>query len=287
MNARKFVLRSLFLVLVLVSIIISLVTTISLFTFVLYPEEKETLQFFLGSLIVSAFFWGSTFYISSLDKKKSKKEKWEEIKDITTKMPLILVSSSISSVYVLIYFFFFSFITVSSYDKGGFGGGVGDQTLAIVFLFLGIGIFGVVMYKVFKTEKTNITLTLYNQFSVLKWSSLIALPFGIWASYYFYHTEGFTAWVAMFIWGLIFYGIYKVFSKLSSKVQEQITKANVNRIIHEKKKSILNKYQSPQVVTQQKTNFSSVADELRKFKDLLDQGIITQEEFEKQKQKLM
>ena len=91
----------------------------------------------------------------------------------------------------------------------------------------------------------------------------------------------------MFIWGLIFYGIYKVFSKLTDKVQEQITNANVNRIIHEKKKSILNKNQTPQVEAQPTTNVSSVADELKKFKDLLDQGVITQEEFEKQKQKLM
>lgn len=287
MNAKNFALKSLFLVLVLISTVISLITSLALIAFVLNPGQKETLQLFLGSLILSALFWGSTFYISTLDKEKTKAEKWQEIKDIIIKMPLILASSAITSVYVLIYFFFFAFMTVSSYDKGGLGGDAGFPTLMIVFLFLGVGIFGVVMYNVFKTEKSDITLTLYNQFSVLKWSSLIALPFGLWASYYFYHTEGGAAWVAMFIWGLIFYGIYKVFSKLTDKVQEQITNANVNRIIHEKKKSILNKNQTPQFATQQTTNVSSVADEIKKFKDLLDQGVITQEEFEKQKQKLI
>lgn len=287
MNAKTFVLKSLFLVLVLISTIISLIASLTLIVFILNPSEKETLQLFLGSLIVCSLFWGMTFYISTLDKEKSKKEKWQELKDIIIKMPLILASSAITSVYILIYFFFFAFITVSSYGNGGFGGDSSMAVLVTVFLILGITIFGLVMYNVFKTEKSDITLTLYNQFSVLKWSSLIALPFGLWASYYFYHTEGGAAWIAMIIWGLIFYGIYKIFSKLTDKVQDQITNANVNRIIHEKKKSILNKNQQTQNLTAQTGNLNSVADELKKFKELLDQGVITQEEFELQKQKLI
>ena len=284
---RKIALKSLFLVLVLISTVISLITSFVLIGFVLNPGSKEMLQFFLGALLTCSIFWGLTFYMSTLDKEKTKAEKWQEIKDIVIKMPLILVSSTITSVYVLIYFFFFTFITVSDYGNGGLGADASMPVLLIVSLILAIGIFGVVMYKVFKTEKSDITLTLYNQFSVLKWSSLIALPFGLWASYYFYHTDGGAAWIAMFIWGLVFYGFYKLFSKLSEKVHDQITNANLNRIIHEKKKSMLNKKQEASIVNHQRNNEISIADELRKFKKLLNEGVITQEEYERQKQKLM
>lgn len=41
------------------------------------------------------------------------------------------------------------------------------------------------------------------------------------------------------------------------------------------------------VNTNQSGGSMSVADELKKLKDLLDQGIITQEEFDAQKRKLM
>lgn len=286
MKVKNFARKSLFLVLVLLSIVISLITSFVLIGFVLNPGSKEILQLFLGALLTCSMFWGLTFYTSTLDRAKTKKEKWQEAKDIVIKMPLILASSTMTSVYVFIYFFFFSFITVSDYGNGGLGADSSMPVLIIIFLFAAIGIFGVVMYKVFKTEKADITLTLYNQFSVLKWSSLIALPLGLWASYYFYHTEGGAAWIAMFIWGLIFYGFYKLFSKLSDKVHDQITNANANRIIHEKRKSMLSKGQNAPRTNQHVNDFS-VVNELRKFKELLNEGVITQEEYESQKQKLI
>jgi hypothetical protein len=238
---------------------------------------------FLGTLMLTALFWGSTFYLANLDKNKTKEQKIQELKDLLTKMPLILASSVITSFYVLIYFFFFGFLTVSKYGKGGWGGDAG-QALIWVFLLIAMGIFGTVMYRVFKTEKQDITLTLYNQFTVLKWSSLIALIFGIWSTYYFYHNEGAGGWAAMFVWDFILYVVYKFFDRLSNKAQDSITDSNLNRIIHEKKKNMLNKETNTNPVN---IGNSSIADELKKFKELLDQGAITQEEFDNQKKKLI
>jgi len=238
---------------------------------------------FLGTLLLTAIFWGSTFYLANLDKNKTKEQKIQELKDLLTKMPLILASSVITSFYVLIYFFFFGFLTVSKYGEGGWGGDAG-QALIWVFLLIAMGIFGTVMYRVFKTEKQDITLTLYNQFTVLKWSSLIALILGIWSTYYFYHNEGVGGWAAMFVWDFILYVVYKFFDRLSNKAQDSITDSNLNKIIHEKKKKISNKEPITNMVN---NNNISVADELKKFKDLLDQGVITQEEFDNQKQKLI
>lgn len=283
MNIKSVALKSIFIVMVLLSCFISFVFAISLFVFIFNPDDKSFLYMFLGTLLLTALFWGSTFYLANLDKNKTKEQKMQELKDLLTKMPLILASSVITSFYVLIYFFFFGFLTVSKYGKGGWGGDAG-QALIWVFLLIAMGIFGTVMYRVFKTEKQDITLTLYNQFTVLKWSSLIALIFGIWSTYYFYHNEGVGGWAAMFVWDFILYVVYKFFDRLSNKAQDSITDSNLNRIIHEKKKNMLNKETNTNPVN---TGNASIADELKKFKELLDQGAISQEEFDNQKRKLI
>lgn len=288
MKIKTLALKSLFLVMALFSIIFSLSTALTLIGFVLNPGSKETLQIFLEFLILTTIFWAITFFVSTLDKEKSKKERWSELKNLFVKLPLILASSAITSVYVLLYFFFFTFITVSSYGDGGIGADTTRGILLTVFGILGIVIFGLVMYKVFKTDKQDIFLTLYNQFSILKWSSLIVMPFGLWASFYFYSSQSSAgAWGAMIIWGLIFFGIYKLCSRLTEKVHDQITNANVNRILHEKKKSMVNKNATPQTKPIENVSSIGIADELKKFKELLDQGVITQEEFDTQKQRLI
>jgi hypothetical protein len=283
MNIKSVALKSIFIVMVLLSCFISFVFAISLFVFIFNPDDKSFLYMFLGTLLLTALFWASTFYLANLDKNKTKEQKIQELKDLLTKMPLILASSVITSFYVLIYFFFFGFLTVSKYGKGGWGGDAG-QALIWVFLLIAMGIFGTVMYRVFKTEKQDITLTLYNQFTVLKWSSLIALIFGIWSTYYFYHNEGVGGWAAMFVWDFILYVVYKFFDRLSNKAQDSITDSNLNRIIHEKKKNMLNKETNTKP---ENIGNSSIADELKKIKELLDQGAITQEEFDNQKRKLI
>jgi len=287
MDTKKIALKSLFIVMVLVSSFVSLVMAFLLFAFIFNPDDKEMLQLFLGFLVSSTLLWVISFYLATADKEKTKAEKVKEIKDLITKLPLILLSGFITSVYIFIYFMFFGFITTSKYGKGGWGGDNSTIVLLLVFILISIAIFGIVMYKVFKTDKQDVSLTLYNQFSVLKWSSLIALPFGFWSTYYFYHTEGFIGWMAMLIWDIVLYGFYKAFSSLSEKVHDQITGANVNRIIHEKKKNILNKEQTNTTITKNIGSVISVADELKKLKELYDQGVITQEELNSQKQKLL
>jgi hypothetical protein len=277
MNTKSFALKSIIIVLILLSSIFLLAASIALIGIVFNPGSKDKLYSFLGSLIICAIFLGITFYLAKSDKKKNKAEKLIEAKEIFLKMPLILASCFITSIYVLLYFFLFAFITTSEYGKGGAGGDASSPLLLIVFITCGIFIFALVMYKVFKTEKQDITLTLFNQFSILKWTSLIILPFGLWASYFYYHNEGSGAWIAMIAWGIVFYLIYKLLSRLSEKVQNQIIDSNINRILHEKKKGLINN----------KPSGDSVATELMRFKNLYDQGVLTQKEFEKQKMRLL
>ena len=141
------------------------------------------------------------------------------------------------------------------------------------------------MYRVFKTDKQDISLTLYSQFNVLKWSSLIALILGIWATFYYFHDENFVSWGAMLLWDLLLFVIYKFFNKLSNKAQKTITDTSYNRIIHEKKKIILNDELLP--INNATSQIASVADEIIKLKKLMDEGLITSEEFETQKKKLI
>lgn len=269
----------------LLSCFISFILAISLIVFIFDIGEKSNLYFFLITLIITAIFWFLTFLLANIDKTKTKEQKKQEIKDLITKMPLILVSVFITSIYVIIYFFFFAFLTVSEYGKGGWGGDA-EKILIWVFLIIAMAIFGIVMYKVFKTEKQDMSLTLYNQFTILKWFSLIALIFGIWSTYFFYHKEGFGGWIAMFIWDFILFLVYKLFGRLAEKVQNSITDNNFNRIIHEKKKNLINKNKLDTQEFKQNSNLS-IADEIQKLKNLLEQEIITEQEFENQKQKLL
>ena len=292
MQIKSIAIKGAFLMLALLSCLFSLACAGSLIVLIFNFDDKNILYSFLGTLVLTVFSWAFTFFVANLDKNKTKKEKIEELKTLFVKLPLILASSVITSFYVLIYFFFFAFITVSKYGDGGWGADVGTTLLLVVFTLIGISIFGIVMYKVFKTDKQDMTLTLYNQFTVLKWSSLIALFFGIWSTYYFYHDQGGGGYVAMFIWDLILYGIYKLFSRLSNRAQESITDSNVNRILHEKKKEVLKRKEDGEKTDNHQeqnttTNTIGIADEIQKLKQLLDDKVITEIECETQKNKLL
>lgn len=265
------------------SIILSFFIIAFLFNF----DNKELLQRILILLLSTVSFWAITFGLSILGNKDKTLRKKEFI-NLIHKLPLILISTFITGIYVMIMFFFLAFMTVSKYDGGGMAGDANIAILSIVVLAIGVVIISVVMYKVMKTDRQDITLTIYNQFSTLKWASLIVLPFGIWASYYFYHTEGIDAWIAMVIWGGIFYGFYHIFNRISEKVQNHITDANVNRIIHEKKKKIINEQQNVHVpINNYSTSNVSLADELQKLKKLLDENVLTKEEYKIQKERLL
>jgi len=274
--------RMLLIISVLVSAFSSYLFALSLLLFIFHMDDKKFLYIFLGLLVLTTVFWGLTFLVAGMDKNKSKEKKIKEIKDLVSKMPLVLASTVITSFYVLIYFFFFSFLTVGK--EGGYGSAAG-QILIWVFIAIALVIFSIVMYRVFKTEKQDISLTLYSQFNVLKWSSLIALILGIWATYYYYHDANSVKWGVMFLWDLLLFVIYKFFNRLSDKAQKTITDTSYNRIVHEQKKSILNEEiiskntATPQVI--------SVADEIIKLKKLMDEGVITAEDFETQKKKLL
>ena len=281
MDGKQLAKKSLLIVLVLLSVIFSLVTVFSFFAFVFHLSEKWLLQFFVFSVLFSTILWGGVFFIAKSNKLKKKELQKKELQEIIVKLPMIMASMVVTSFYVFIYFMFFASMTVSKYGQGGLGGDNSLLTLNIVFFLIAVIIFGLVMYNLFKTETQDLKMTLYNQFMILKWSSLIALPFACWASYYFYSSEGISAWIAMFIWILIFYGVYKLFAKLSDKVHDSITDSNVAKILHEKRKK-----SETEVVPISISNIS-VASELKQLKELLDQNVITQDEFDTQKRKLM
>ena len=267
------------------SAISSLGLSFGIIAFFFNLDDKSLLQSVLVLLLLTVTFWAITFGLSILGEKDKELRK-KEFVNLIHKLPLIILSTFITGIYVMIMFFFLAFMTVSKYDGGGMAGDADFLTLSIVVVVIGVIIISLVMYKVMKTDKQDITLTIYNQFAILKWASLIVLPFGIWASYYFYHKAGGVAWFAMAIWGFIFYGFYRLFNRIAEKVQNDITDANVNRIIHEKKKKVVSELQeTPMNVSTTSTN--SLADELQKLKNLLDSNALTEEEYETQKQRLL
>lgn len=286
MELKKILHKSIIVIMIVLSTVFSMVFAFSLFAFIFNFDDKGILQFFVIASVICTLLWTGTFLIASIDKGKSRNERFKEIKDIISKIPLILLSSVITTVYVLVYFFFFGFMTVSDYGEGGWGSDAGE---ALIYVFSGIAILiiSIVMYKVFKTDKQDISLTIYNQFSVLKWSSLIALPFGIWSTYYFYHEEGTVGWIAMIVWSLILYFVYAMMKRISNKVHDSITDANLNRIIHEKKKKMINQEPVRQESIISESVSKDIIDELRKLHELVKDGILTNDEFEIQKQKLL
>ncbi len=265
------------------SVLSTLTLAFLIIAFLFYYNSKEMLYSVLICSLFTMIFWCITFILSTFNYKDSKKRK-EKFLDLIHKLPLILLSVVITGVYLVLIFFLMAFLTTSSYSGGGMGADIDFSLLLIIVSLVGTLIITAVMYKVMKTDKQDITLTIYNQFSVLKWTSLIILPFGLWASYYFYHTSNkIGSWGAMIIWGLIFYGLYRLFNRISNKVQDNIIKSNYNRIIHEKKKKILNDTTNkPENI--QSSNFT---EDLIKLKELLDTGVLTEEEFNIQKQKLL
>lgn len=264
----------------------SLALSFGIIAFLFNLDDKGLLQSVLILLLVTVSFWAITFGLSILGEQDKEVRKKEFI-NLIHKLPLILLSTFITGIYIMIMFFFLAFMTVSKYDGGGLAGDSDMAILLSVVIAMGVIIISLVMYKVMKTDKQDITLTIYNQFSILKWTSLIVLPFGIWASYYFYHTEGTAAWVAMGIWALIFYGFYRLFNRIAEKVQTHITDANVNRIIHEKKKKVINEQKEVSVNTTNISTNNSLADELQKLKNLLDTNVLTEEEYKVQKERLL
>lgn len=281
MVMKRIIRKSITVILIILSTILSMLFAFLLLAFIFNPQDKNTLQLFIVTAITGALMWGFTFFVASPFKGKSQREHSTIIRDLFSKIPLILLSSIITSVYVIVYFFIFSFLTVSEYGKGGLGGDAGEA-LTYVFVALAIILFTVVMYKVYKTDKQDISLIIFNQFSVLKWSSLIALPFGIWSTYYFYREEGVTGWIAMIVWSSILYFVYAMMKRIADKVHDSIIDANLNRIIHEKKKKMVNQ----EILIKEAFN-RDIYEELGKLHQLVKEGILTSEEFENQKKKLL
>jgi len=269
------------------SAVSSLIFAFGFILFIFNIDNKEILKNLLISLTATAAFWLITFGLSVLGEQDKTVRKKEFIK-LLHKFPLILLSTFITGIYILIIYFFFLSITVT---ENGAGTEFSDTVLMTIMVVVGIVIILLVMNKVMKTEKQDIPLTIYSQLSVLKWTSLVVLPFCIWSVFYFYHKGDAIDWVAMGIWFLILYGFYRLFNRIAEKVQNHIVDTNLNRIIHEKKKRILNEQSASK--TEEKidkasiSDANSIADELQKLKNLLDANALTEEEYNTQKERLL
>jgi hypothetical protein len=219
------------------SIIATLTTIISAVKFIFSPFDTLNIYCLFGFLALAAILIGVVYYLKLDLKSLSREDQQQSYQAFLTKIPLLILTFVLTLVFAVLYFFFFAFIAVSSYGNGGVGANASFFTL-ILLTFIGwLVIAGFSFQKVLNTDSRDISLTIYNQFSILKWTALCVLPIGIWSCHYFYHYQGAAAFIAMIFWDLVLIGVYKGCSLLASKVHNHITDANVNRILHEKKKA--------------------------------------------------
>jgi len=220
--------------------ICSTLTTIFFFIKLIFNVyDMYTMYGALGFLGISAILICITYYLNIELKKVDPVERKQTYQEVLSKIPLLLLTFVLTIVFALLYFFFFAFIAVSSYGKGGVGANA-SMVLLLTVTFIGwLIVAGFSFQKVLQMDTKDISLTIYNQFSILKWTALCVLPIGIWSCHYFYHDQGAAAFFAMIFWDLVLIGVYKGCSLLASKVQNHITDANVNRILHEKKKALI------------------------------------------------
>lgn len=198
-----------------------------------------TLYAALSFLGISVLLLGVTYYLKIDVKKQEDFDRKFIHQEFIVKIPLLILTFVLTIAFAVLYFFFFAFIAVSSYGKGGVGANA-SIVLLLTLTFIGwLIVAGFSFQKVLNTDSRDISLTIYNQFSILKWTALCVLPIGIGSCHYFYHDQGGTAFVTAIFWDLVLIGVYKGCSLLASKVQNHITEANVNRILHEKKKALV------------------------------------------------
>jgi len=173
-------------ILTLLSAVLTTVTSfIKLIYFVIHPTNSNHLITSLILLLVATLLWFYIYYIKGRNTELSKIERQKALETMVRKLPLILLSIVVTGVFSVLYFFFFAFLTVSKYDGGGVGATVSIEFL-FVLTFLGVLVISYFVIKpILETEDSDISLTVYNLFTKLKWTALIILPFGIWSSYYF------------------------------------------------------------------------------------------------------
>lgn len=241
MSFLKILRGVLFTVLLFLSSVSFIVTVFSFTVFIFQMERKEVLYTFIFSGVSTLILNFSMISLITFKKGLNKQEKIEQLKQTMKKLFFSLINLFISIIYSFIYFMLFAFITISEFDKGGMGADAGEGILLGFFISLTIVIYLISIVMLLKTHPHNITHSIYIEFLILKWSSLFIFIAGIWATWYFYHTEGFTGYLAMLIWDLIFYAFYKGLSELSRRVLRQIKNWDSHIIQHLKKKEMLKK----------------------------------------------
>jgi hypothetical protein len=62
MDAKKIAIKGLFLIFIILSISISLLTALALINFIFNINDKDSLQIFIGALLICSLLWGFTFF---------------------------------------------------------------------------------------------------------------------------------------------------------------------------------------------------------------------------------
>ncbi len=227
--------------LTVISVIFSIIMFFSFFAFLFRPEQKIFLYLLLFLFIINLILYGLIVFLVFYGKNQNRDEKIRTLKDIGKKMVFSLINLVATILYSFVYFMFFLIITVSSAGKGGLGGDASFAVWGIIFVSISIIIYAVSLLLILKTHPHNITHCIYIEFMVLKWSSLVIFVFGLWATWYFYHSTGWTGFIGMAVWDLIFFAFYKALSNLSKKVLRQIKNWDSHIIQHIQKTELLKK----------------------------------------------
>ncbi len=81
---------------------------------------------------------------------------------------------------------------------------------------------GLTQYLTFKIKPEKMMDALYAEFIVLKWLTLGTAIFGCLGTWWFYHSEGIGAHIAMVIWWGVYGLVYLVISRITGRITSLI-----------------------------------------------------------------
>jgi len=103
-----------------------------------------------------------------------------------------------------------------------------ESTIFPILLFLFFLTLGITQFLTFKIKPNKILDALYAEFVVLKWLTLATAIFGCFSTWWFYHSAGIGAHIAMVVWWAIFGFIYLIISRVTKRITSSIDKKKNN-----------------------------------------------------------
>lgn len=97
-----------------------------------------------------------------------------------------------------------------------------EQAIFPILIPLFLLTLGLTQYLTFKIKPDKFLDALYAEFIVLKWLTLGTAIFGCFATWWFYHSSGVGAHIAMIIWWGVYGLVYLVISRISNRITNSI-----------------------------------------------------------------